>query len=243
MQSLSEEGSPSSPENQRRPHIPPIKRKERKNDKGKDKLSKGKMSDLFGKAKDAGVDGDKVTTSFAAKGAMEVEAAATPSRIQEWVELNKLDIEKQTAVAYHAIRSHSAIVFEERFFHRMWIGAYQWGVEQPIKDYATVVILDERLKGHELWEGKEAFCRWFAVLLDNKSVAYLKTDWGLSTGEKLVFHTDAYVVDFKNEVFHADWDPLSAAYYRTIKDSISFFKSQHNITNKTQLTLASEYLA
>mmetsp|Transcript_24323 Transcript_24323/g.70118 ORF Transcript_24323/g.70118 Transcript_24323/m.70118 type:complete len:162 (-) Transcript_24323:55-540(-) len=74
MQSLSEEGSPSSLENQRRPHIPPIKRKERKNDKGKDKLSRGKMSDLFGKAKDAGVDGDKVTASSAAKGAMEVEA-------------------------------------------------------------------------------------------------------------------------------------------------------------------------
>jgi len=74
-------------------------------------------------------------------------------------------------------------------------------------------------------------------------VAYLKTDWGLSTGEKLVFHTDAYVVDFKNEIFHADWDPLSAAYYRTIKDSISLFKSQHNITSKTQLTPVSEYLA
>ncbi|CEL91737.1 unnamed protein product [Vitrella brassicaformis CCMP3155] len=195
----------------------------------------------------------------------------SPSRIQEWVELNKVDIKKQTAAAYHAIHSHSAIVFEERFFYRMWIGAYQWGVEQPIKDYTTVVILDERLKGHELWEGKEAFCRWFAVLLDNKfksyenyhykmagasqlranqaypayrvSVAYLKTDWGLSTGEKLVFHTDAYVVDFKNEIFHADWDPLSAAYYRTIKDSISLFKSQHNITSKTQLTPVSEYLA
>jgi len=264
MQSLSEEGSPSSLENQRRPHIPPIKRKERKNDKGKDKLSRGKMSDLFGKAKDAGVDGDKVTASSAAKGAMEVEAVGdnndgmqsplpappapsnllsssndngglggvtagspsggnhqgaaavadvlpgsasssaqgksnletlmegamsatdvyvkfvdfietvnpSPSRIQEWVELNKVDIKKQTAAAYHAIHSHSAIVFEERFFYRMWIGAYQWGVEQPIKDYTTVVILDERLKGHELWEGKEAFCRWFAVLLDNKFKSY-----------------------------------------------------------------------
>jgi len=65
----------------------------------------------------------------------------------------------------------------------------------------------------------------------------------LSTGEQLVFHSDAFVVDFKNEIFHADWDPLSAAYHRTIKDSISLFKSQHHITSKTQLTLASEYLA
>ncbi|CEM11013.1 unnamed protein product [Vitrella brassicaformis CCMP3155] len=60
MQSLSEAGNPSSPENQRRPRIPPIKCKERKNDKGKDKLSKGKMSALFGQAKDTKMDSDKI---------------------------------------------------------------------------------------------------------------------------------------------------------------------------------------
>ncbi|CEM11011.1 unnamed protein product [Vitrella brassicaformis CCMP3155] len=160
------------------------------------------------------------------------------SRIQEFVKLYKLNIEKQTAAAYHAIRSHSATVFDEHTFNRLWIGAYQWGVEQPIKgNYAcNVVILDERLNGHEQWEGKEAFCRWFAVLLDNKFKSYQRYHYQMAGASQLRAN-QAYPA---YRVLVVPQDGLRFVNRRT---ALSFFKSQHHITSKTQLTLASEYLA